>query len=242
MTLLLLAGTREAQQIARALADQGRDVVASLAGVTRAPVNLGVETRRGGFGGETGFLNEVARLGITAVLDATHPFAHRISNRTARICAEIGLPYCQLLRPEWDAEDGDTWTEVAREEDVAPLVADGQTVFLATGRQTLDRFANLPHARIICRQIDPPSGPFPFPNGAFLIGRPPFPVEEEVELFQSLGVDWLVVKNAGGHASKSKLIAARQLGISVAMIARPPQPDGTKVTTVEEALIWVNTL
>lgn len=239
MTLLLLAGTREAQEIARKLATEGRDVIASLAGVTRAPINLGLETRRGGFGGEEGFRHEVQQRGITAVLDATHPFAHRISNRTARICAQMGLPYCQLLRPAWQPEPGDKWTDVAREEEVAPLVTPGQTVFLATGRQTLERFANLPHARIICRQIDPTEGPFPFPNGEFLIGRPPFPVDREVALFQSLGVDWLVVKNAGGEASKTKLTAARQLGINVAMIARPPQPDAIKARTVEEALNWV---
>ncbi|MEM6587962.1 MAG: cobalt-precorrin-6A reductase [Pseudomonadota bacterium] len=242
MTLLLLAGTREAQQIARALSDQGRDVVASLAGVTRAPINLGIETRRGGFGGEDGFRDEIRHRGITAVLDATHPFAHRISNRTARICAQMNLPYCQLLRPAWEPEAGDQWTQVAGEDQVAALVTPGQTVFLATGRQTLDRFANLSHARIICRQIDPPEGPFPFPNGEFLIGRPPFPVEREVELFQSLGVDWLVVKNAGGEASKTKLTAARQLGIDVAMITRPPQPDGDKAVSVQDALQWVAAL
>ncbi|MEO0371817.1 MAG: cobalt-precorrin-6A reductase [Pseudomonadota bacterium] len=242
MTLLLLAGTREAQEIACVLKAEGRDAVASLAGVTRAPINLGLETRRGGFGGEDGFRKEVLSRGITAVLDATHPFAHRISGRTARICTEMGVPYCQLLRPAWVPEEGDLWTVVAREEDVAALVTPGQTVFLATGRQTLDRFANLPHARIICRQIDPPEKPFPFPNGEFLVGRPPFPVDREVDLFQSLGVDWLVVKNAGGDASKTKLTAARQLAINVAMIARPKQPDGTKATTVEEALQWVAAL
>ena len=242
MTLLLLAGTREAQEIAQALVKDGRDVVASLAGVTRAPVNLGVETRRGGFGGEDGFRKELDQRGITAVLDATHPFAHRISARTARVCQEVGLPYCQLLRPAWHAEEGDHWTEVAREEDVAALVAPDEMGFLATGRQTLERFSNLSHARIICRQIDPPTGPFPFPNGEFLVGRPPFPVEAEVDLFQSLKVDWLVVKNAGGHASKTKLTAARQLGIRVAMIARPPQPDGVKAATVDEALAWLAAL
>lgn len=242
MTLLLLAGTREAQEIARALTQERRDVVASLAGVTRTPVELGIQTRRGGFGGEDGFRAEASRLGITAVLDATHPFAHRISNRTARLCSEMGLPYCQLLRPAWQAEAGDQWTQVAREEDVSALVSPGQTVFLATGRQTLHRFENLAQARIICRQIDPPDGPFPFPNGDYLVGRPPFPVEEEVKLFQSLGVDWLVVKNAGGVASKTKLTAARQLQINVAMIARPPQPDGPKASTVDEVLSWVRAL
>ena len=243
MTLLLLAGTREAQEIATALDDQGIDVLASLAGATRAPIRLDVDTRRGGFGGEDGFRAEVAARGISAVLDATHPFAHRISNRTALLCADMGLPYCQLLRPPWQPEAGDLWTQVPREEDVATLVTPGQTVFLATGRQTLERFVGLTHARrMICRQIDPPTGPFPFPNGEFLIGRPPFSVEHEVALFRDLGVDWLVVKNAGGHASRTKLVAARQLQINVAMIARPPQPEAIQVDSVEDALAWVAAL
>ncbi|MEQ9676314.1 MAG: precorrin-6A/cobalt-precorrin-6A reductase, partial [Roseovarius indicus] len=84
--------------------------------------------------------------------------------------------------------------------------------------------------------------PFPFVNGRFLVGRPPFSVEEEKNLFQELGVDWLVVKNAGGAAAMSKLVAARELGLDVAMIVRPPQPDALKVASVAEALAWVEGL
>lgn len=58
-------------------------------------------------------------------------------------------------------------------------------------------------------------------------------------LFRKLGVDWLVVKNSGGEASRSKLDAARILGIPVALIERPAQPPGPKLTTVEDALDWV---
>lgn len=239
MTLLLLAGTGEAQQIARALADQHVDCIASLAGATRAPRATGLPTRVGGFGGESGFKAYLTKAGITAVLDVTHPFAYRISLRTARICEEFGLPYCQLLRPEWRPEDGDRWTVLDREESAARHIPAGSNVFLATGRQTLDRFANLAGCRLICRQIDPPDRAFPFPNGEFLVGRPPFSVEEEATLFRKLGVDWLVVKNAGGEAPRSKLVAARQLGIEVAMISRPPQPNGPKVSSVEAALDWV---
>ncbi|MFT7494057.1 MAG: precorrin-6A/cobalt-precorrin-6A reductase, partial [Alteromonas macleodii] len=55
MTLLLLAGTGEAKQIAWGLADTNVSVVASLAGVTRSPDPLPVTTRIGGFGGDDGF-------------------------------------------------------------------------------------------------------------------------------------------------------------------------------------------
>lgn len=239
MSLLLLAGTSEARQIAVALADSGPKVIASLAGVTRNPPDLPVPTRTGGFGGETGFRVFLDQNGVTAVIDATHPFAARITDRTARVCAEMGLPYLLFRRPAWMPGEGDFWRSITREEDAAAHIPHGATVFLATGRQTLDRFANLEGRRVICRQIDPPTAAFPFEGGEFLIGRPPFSVARERETFSALGVDWLVVKNAGGRLSRSKLDAARDLGLPVLMLSRPPVPDGiTVASTLEEALTW----
>ncbi|MCZ0810727.1 cobalt-precorrin-6A reductase [Roseovarius sp. EGI FJ00037] len=241
MTLLLLAGTGEAVLIARHLAARGQvAAVASLAGVTRAPRPVGLPTRTGGFGGEAGFRAYLQEAGISAVLDATHPFADRISHRSARVCRELGLPYCQLLRPPWTPGPGDRWTMITREEEAARHIAPGSTVFLATGRQTLTRFANLAECRLICRQIDPPDGPFPFPNGDFLVGSPPFSVADEMETFTRLAIDWLVVKDAGGEVPRTKLVAARDLGVGVIMLERPAQPERVeRVETVAGALDWV---
>lgn len=238
MTVLLLAGTSEAKEIATCMAALGIKATASLAGATRSPKALDLPMRVGGFGGEAGFLNYLTAEKITAVIDATHPFAAQITDRTARICKEIGMPYLQVLRPAWVAQVGDNWTEIAREEDAAAIVPMGSTVFLGTGRQTLDRFSGLEGCRVICRQIDPPTAPFPFEGGEFLIGRPPFPVAREKSLFTALGVEWIVVKNAGGDASATKLTAARELGIPVLMIARPKVPDAPRVETVAGAVNW----
>jgi len=243
MTLLLLAGTGEAREIAAALAARGVPAVASLAGATRSPDLPGLPLRVGGFGGEAGFRDYLAAAAITAVLDATHPFASRISTRTSRICRELSISYCQFLRPEWTPGTGDRWQVVPGEAEVGRLIAPGATVFLATGPQRLDRFAGLGHAgRLICRRIDPPRAPFPFANGEFLIGRPPFTEEDEARLFRGLGIDWLVTKNAGGAGGWPKLAAARALGLPVAMIARPPQPEGPRVASVAAALDWVTAL
>jgi len=238
--LLLLAGTGEARQLAGRLAGRpGLSVTASLAGTTREPADLPVPMRVGGFGGRAGFEAFLDAEGIEVVIDATHPFAHRISARTAEVCRDRGLAYLQLLRPEWRPGPGDRWTFITREDEAAVHVPPGATVFLATGRQSLPDFANLAGRDLICRQIDPPDAPFPFGNGRYLVGRPPFSVEDEKRLFTELGVDVLIVKNAGGAASRTKLDAARALGIPVVMIRRPPQPEAARVATVDEALAWL---
>ncbi|MGR3469158.1 MAG: precorrin-6A/cobalt-precorrin-6A reductase, partial [Shimia sp.] len=163
-----------------------------------------------------------------------------ISHRTARIAAEKGVPYLQVLREPWVATPEDQWSFIAAEADAIALIPKGARVFLATGRQTLGAFAGLQGRTLFCRQIDPPEEPFPF-EGEYIVGRPPFSVKDEVALFRRLRIDWLVVKNAGGAASATKLTAARQLGLPVAMIARPAQPDAPRVTTVEEAIAWLST-
>ncbi len=242
MTLLVLGGTSEAKELSYALADAKIDAMISLAGATREPVEMPLPTRHGGFGGEAGFRAFLDENQITAVLDATHPFASQITNRTARVCTVLNIPYLQLLRPAWEPEGGDDWTEIADESDAALYIHKWQTVFLGTGRNTLEKFNGLEGSRVICRLIDPPTEPFPFEGGEFLIGRPPFSVERELSLFRDLDIDWLIVKNAGGEASKPKLIAAREMGVPVLMLKRPRMPAVRRVATVPEALDWARAL
>ena len=243
MKLLLLAGSSEARKLAIFLAKESNiDVIASLAGVTREPLDLPVPMRSGGFGGRSAFADYLRDQKFDAVVDGTHPFAAKISKRCFEVAGEIGLPHLQILRPEWQPEDGDLWTFIRDESKAAAHIPQGATVFLATGRQTLQRFDNMQGRKLICRQIDQSEGDFPFEGGEYLIGRPPFSVEEEVELFTRRKVDWLVVKNAGGMLSRSKLVAARQLRIPVLLINRPPLLASHRVETADQALEWVRGL
>jgi len=238
--LLLLAGTGDARRIATALAPQpGVDLIASLAGETRHPAPIAATTRIGGFGGPAGFAAFLAAENIRAVVDATHPFARQMSATAAGVCAAEGIPHLRFLRPPWKPGRDENWVMVGNEQEVAAHIPAGAVVFLATGRKTLDSYANLGDCRLICRQIDPPERPFPFPNGRFLLGRPPFSVGDETALFEHLGVDWLVVRNSGGTASRSKLDAAAALGIRVAMIRRPVPPDCRLVASVPAVVAWV---
>jgi precorrin-6A/cobalt-precorrin-6A reductase len=53
-------------------------------------------------------------------------------------------------------------------------------------------------------------------------------------------VDVVVTKDSGGALTEAKLTAARELGLPVVLVRRPPLPPGiATVTTVEDALAWV---
>ena len=233
MTVLLLAGTGEARRLAHALAELGADCLIWPDPAARLPGGWPLPTCAGELS------DCIERHDISAVLDATHPFASDISHRAANLCAANGVSYCLMLRPEWRAQPGDRWTTIVNEADAPAHIEAGSTVFLATGREGLMHFAGLKDCYIYCRQIGATDAPFPLPRGEYLIQQPPFPVEEEVALFRRLGINWLVLRNAGSTRADTKLTAARQLGLSVLMIARPAPPKAPRVRSVDEALAWV---
>jgi precorrin-6A/cobalt-precorrin-6A reductase len=51
----------------------------------------------------------------------------------------------------------------------------------------------------------------------------------------------LVTKDSGGDMTSAKLEAARQLGIPVVIVRRPPLPPAETVTTVGAAISWLGT-
>lgn len=236
--ILLLAGTAEARRLAGALRAAGVPAMASLSGATREPATLPIPTRRGGFGGDAGFEAFLDAHPVRAVVDATHPFAARVTARTHRACAARALPLLRLERPGWTPGPGDRWTFVADEAEAASLIPQDATVFLATGRQSLPAWSALRARRVHLRAIDAPSEPFPFPGGVVL-ARPPFDAAAEAATFRRLGVTHLVVKDSGGAEGRAKLDAARGLGLEVLLLRRPPPPPGlVAVETVEQALAW----
>ncbi len=242
--VLLLAGTSEARQIAQALAgDPEFSVTASLAGATRAPADLGVGTRVGGFGGVEGLRAYLREEAVDAVLDATHPFAAQMSahaDEAGRLC---GVPVLHLRRPEWRAEDGDDWKVYPDLASAAVSLPAGAHAFLGTGRGSTPAFLPRTDTHLTLRVIDPPEDEALAPHIRLLVGRPPFSVEEEVLTFQRLGAKYLVVKNAGGVGGFAKLVAARRLGLPVLMVAQPDLPEAVEVVeTVEDALGWLRAL
>jgi len=171
--LLILGGTAEAAALARAVA--GMDVVTSVAGRT-APPRLPGRVRVGGFGGAAGLEEFLRREAVDAVVDATHPFAARISAHAAAACAAAAVPRLMLLRPEWQPVTGDCWIEAADMDDAAArLPGLGRRALLAVGRQELAAFAAVTGVEFVVRLLA--EAPPPLPACRVVVGRGPFLVE-----------------------------------------------------------------
>lgn len=113
-------------------------------------------------------------------------------------------------------------------------------MFLTTGRSGLGAFADAaPGLWFLLRSVDPPVGPGP-EECEVLLDRGPFTLEGEREVLRTYGVEVLVTKDSGGEATAPKLTAARESGIPVVVVRRPPVPEGVPVVgTPEEAVAWL---
>jgi precorrin-6A/cobalt-precorrin-6A reductase len=239
--LLILGGTSQARDLAGRVAGDARfQTTLSLAGRTQQPLEQGVPTRSGGFGGPQGLADYLRTSSIDLMVDATHPYAQQMT-QNAHLASQMSqVPCLHLSRPPWQQESGENWTVVP---DIAAAVAalpPGARAFTATGRGSLTAFALRRDIHTLLRVIDPPGQDYPG-SGEFVVARPPFSVEAEIRELRRHRATHLVVKNAGGTAARTKLTAAAQLGIPIIIVERGELPPGVEtVETVDQVMRWLD--
>ncbi|MFE4331072.1 cobalt-precorrin-6A reductase [Streptomyces sp. NPDC056831] len=234
--ILILGGTTEARQLAAELTGPGGDatvrITTSLAGRVARPRMPAGDVRIGGFGGPLGLADWLRAHSVDTVVDATHPFADNISANVAAAAHATGTALFALRRPGWTAGPGDRWhpaDDLAHA--AAQLPALGRRIFLTTGRLGLAAFATAPGAdtlHFLVRSVEPPEPPLPRDTDV-LLDRGPYTVEGETVLLRDRALDVLVTKDSGGPATAAKLTAARNLGLPVVVVRRPPPTEGVPV-------------
>jgi precorrin-6A/cobalt-precorrin-6A reductase len=241
--ILILGGTTEARELAARLAMRpDLAVTVSLAGRTAQVVEQGAPTRIGGFGGADGLAAYLRQERIDALVDATHPYAARISAHAVAAAAKAGTPLLALRRPPWRRVAGDDWTEVADgAEAAAALGKESRRVFLALGRKELAPFETAPQHFYLVRSVDPVEPPLAVPDAAYVLERGPFTEAADRALMETHRIDRLVCRNSGGDAAYGKIAAARALRLPVIMIARRPLPEvAATADSVEAAISWLD--
>lgn len=241
--LLILGGTAESRALAEAVeAELGEryETITALAGATRAPADTAGARRIGGFGGAEGLAEYLREQAIDCLIDATHPFAARISAHAREANDSVGAARLVLVRPPWPRQAGDDWIEVA---DMAAarvaVAARGGRVFLTTGVKDLAEFSDLPNCRFLVRLVEAPAKPLPLESCELVVARGPFGEAAEIALMRDHGIELLVSKASGGDATYGKIAAARRLGLPVVMVRRPPVEAGSRVDSVAAALAWL---
>jgi precorrin-6A/cobalt-precorrin-6A reductase len=244
MRILILGGTSEASALAKLIAGDTRfQPTLSLAGRTASPATPPIPYRIGGFGGWEGLAAWIKAEGVNGMVDATHPFAARISANAVKAAEATGVAFASLIRPAWTPQDGDQWTPVPSPEAAAAVLgAAPRTVFLATGRLELPAFAAAPQHSYIARVIDQPGDVALPPRIDFIFDRGPFDTAAETRLLKERRAEVVVSKNSGGAATYGKIEAARLLRLPVVMIERPDKPALYTVNDAAQALRWLESL
>jgi precorrin-6A/cobalt-precorrin-6A reductase len=242
-SLLILGGTAEASALARAVAarfGEALPVTTSLAGRTLSPQPVPGLVRSGGFGGPQGLLRYLMENRVDCLIDATHPFAAGISAAARCACEKAPVPRLMLVRPPWRRDPRDRWIEVDAMEAAALIVGRRfARAFLTVGASAIAAFAPAKQVHFLIRLIEPPRRPPPLSSYEIVLGRGPLTLAGEHHLLERHAIDVLVSKASGGAATEAKIVAAREQGLPVVMIRRPPPEPGPSVETIEEALLWL---
>jgi precorrin-6A/cobalt-precorrin-6A reductase len=245
-TILLLSGASEGPLLAQALLQAGFAVVAT---VTRQEARehlfgqmqpaVTVEVR--------GFTEEslgsfLAQGGVDLVLDATHPFAVRITRIAAAVCTGLCLPYVRYQRPDWEPPAGTVYATSYAEAAVV-LPALGARVLLTIGSKQLKHFVSLHNRLTLFARVLPAPASVQqamdagFAQANIVALRPPFSREFNQSILREYAINVLVTKASGvAGGVVEKVMAAHDLGITTLMIRRPEQAELPIVSTLEAAV------
>lgn len=115
----------------------------------------------------------------------------------------------------------------------------GRRIFLTVGGTELASFAPYRDHHYLVRLVDRPNRELRLPAYDLVIARGPFALADERALLTQHRIDVLVCKASGGAATAAKLVAAREAGVPVVMVDRPPPEPGEAVGSVQAALEWL---
>ena len=250
---LVLGGTTEGNEIASCLLEQGFTVTVSVAldtGALSIPkgANVMIGARDSSdWASVLGDRNVNAEL--LGVIDATHPFAVAASREIASACKDTDTPLCRFVRAGAVPQGAIVATDVAQAIDRAIKQTTGSDViFLALGTNDLGKV--MPKLRKsgrgVLARVLPTAKSL---KQAKRHGLTPMEIvavwgaggaEFNAALCRDRKVKCIVSRDSGeqGHIAE-KAAAAKELGISLILIARPAELEGvTRVHEPDKLLEW----
>lgn len=229
--IMVLAGTADGRSIIRKLNRCGLKVLATA--VSGYGSNLisredGVEVLQGALESEE-LLAIIRGKDIETVIDATHPFAQRVSQMAMEVCRSAGVRYIRYERSETRTAESGNIIKVSDFCEAAKKAAEYPgNVFLTIGVKNLEPFVKvLPVDRLVARVL-PLAGSINkcmelgISPGNVIAMEGPFSRELNAELFKKYNAGVVVTKDSGDTGgTNEKILAALDLRLPVIMVTRP---------------------
>ena len=243
----IFSGTSDGNTLANAIADRGYPAIVSTAteyggevanqhcpGVRVWAGRQGVEARR----------QALKKSRARALVDATHPYANRISEQLIGLSQALDIPYLRFERPSArDPDAGELCESVERA--VKRAIELGTRIFLATGSKDLALFLQAqdankrqwftrvtPEPEFVRRAIE--QG---VPRSHILAMQGPFSQAFNEALWRDWKIDCVVTKDSGAAGGyQAKAAAAAALNIPLLVIQRPYVAYPTVTSTFPEVL------
>lgn len=185
---------------------------------------------------------------ITAIIDASHPFAVQVSQNTIAIAQELDIPYLRYDRENLAVTSHDNHLQLASFAEL--LKKDhlfNQRVLLTVGCKVLPMFKSWQERTVLYARILPKlasvkialdSG---FSSDRIIALRPPISPALEKALLQQWRISLIVTKasgKAGGENTKQQL--AQELGIQLITIARPQVDYPQQTNDLQQVRSFLN--
>jgi precorrin-6x reductase len=238
MKILIFSGTADGRRLSRRLADRGAEVTVCVAteyGSEEQGEHVGIRVLTGRKDTE-----EIAALlpGYELCVDATHPYAVRVSENIRAACESAAVPYKRLLRQACEAEGAVFVSDAA--EAAALLSKSEGKILLAIGTKELSVFRGLDPARL-CPRVLPAQASLSaceaagIPHRNIIAMQGPFSRELNAALIRQYGIKFLVTKDGGAEGGfPEKAAAAGETG-AVLIVLRRPEEDGESEDAIVKA-------
>ncbi len=181
------------------------------------------------------------------VVDATHPYAVRVTGNIKKACRRRNVPCIRVARERSGTEEsfeGQTvWVRTARE--AADYLSGTQgTVLLTTGSRELPVFAGMEgfQERSWVRVLPTEEaialcGKLGVKTGRIIAMQGPFSFDMNMAVLKMTRAKYLVTKESGTTGGFSeKIEAARKSGVTVVVIGRPQEEEGISLKEAVERL------
>ncbi|WP_346289415.1 cobalt-precorrin-6A reductase [Sphaerothrix gracilis] len=242
--LWLIGGTREGLQLARAIAAQKIPCIVTVATATAQQAYPDVPTLQVRVGqltaGTIDFFLQQAQ--VTAILDASHPFAVDVSQLAIAAAAAQNIPYLRYERPQLEANPL-THSIDSLETLLASDLLSQQRVLLTLGYRWLHHFQPWQCCATLFARLLPSMKALEaaiaagFTPDRLIALRPPVSAQLEAALWQQWQISQVVTKASGAAGGEQiKRQVAQQLGVQLIVINRPAIAYPRQTSDISAAL------